>query len=75
MVGLPLPLEGGEVEGCSVVVEERAVGKILPMNVHRFLFGAVVCGESAVSLGLAESAVSSFVRVVVSEERRLYAVD
>jgi hypothetical protein len=69
LVGLPRPLVGDEA-AVSTDAEAREEGSILPIKVQRFLFGPVVDGESAVSLGLAESAVSSFVRPA-SEECRL----
>lgn len=68
-MGLPLPFVGDEAAVGSG--KEREIGRDLPMNVQRFLFGPVDDRESDVSLGFAESAVSSFVRLVVREEFRL----
>lgn len=49
-----------DVDEPSIVVK-RVEGIIFPSKVHRFLLDVVV-GESAVSLGLKASAVSSFER-------------
>jgi hypothetical protein len=50
-----LVVRGGEVVGGS---EEKVEGKILPMNVQRFLFGVVEGeGVSDVSFGMLMSAV------------------
>jgi hypothetical protein len=70
LVGLEPRLAVGDVLPDSRV--EKEDGRLLPMNVHRFLLG-VPDGESAVSFGFSLSAVSSLEREE-SEEWRLYDV-
>jgi hypothetical protein len=70
LVGLEPRLGSGDVLPGSGV--EKDDGRILPMNVHRFLLG-VPFGESAVSFGFSLSAPSSFEREE-SEDWRLYDV-